>query len=109
MNVAAVPADRLLAWGRRWGISTASLVAGLATLLVFRRGLPHAHWIVGYLLLIWLLGTVMLRTGDALAASSRRSLRLVAKATEGLALDGFPDTRPLSATLRRDRGASRCR
>jgi hypothetical protein len=82
VSVAAVPADRLLAWGRRWGISTASLVAGLATLLVFRRGLPHAHWIVGYLLLIWLLVAVMLRTGDALAASSRRSLRLVAKATE---------------------------
>lgn len=82
MSVAAVPADRLLAWGRRWGISVASLVAGLATLLVFRRGLPHAHWIVGYLLLIWLLVTVMLRTGDTLAASSRRSLRLVATATE---------------------------
>ena len=77
-----MPADRLLAWGRRWGISVASLVGGLATLLVFRRGLPHAHWIVGYLLLIWLLVTVMVRTGDTLAASSRRSLRLVATATE---------------------------
>jgi len=82
VSVAALPADRLLAWGRRWGISVASLVAGLATLLVFRRGLPHAHWIVGYLLLIWLLVTITVRTGDTLAASSRRSLRLVATATE---------------------------
>ena len=82
MSVTAAPADRLLAWGRRWGISAASLVAGMATLLVFRRGLPHAHWIVGYLLLIWLLVTVMLRARDTLAASSRRSLRLVAVATE---------------------------
>jgi hypothetical protein len=33
----------------------ASLSAGLATLFVFRRGLPHVGWIIGYLLLAWLL------------------------------------------------------
>lgn len=82
MSVTAVPAGALLAWGRRWGVSVASLAAGLATLFVFRRGLPHAHWIVGYLLLLWLLVAVMIRVGDTLAASSRRSLRLVAAATE---------------------------
>jgi hypothetical protein len=81
VSVGTLPADRLLAWGRRWGISVTSLVAGVVTLLVFRRGVPHVHWIVGYLLLLWLLVTVMLRAGDALAASSRRSLRLVATAT----------------------------
>jgi hypothetical protein len=42
-------------WLRRWGISLASLVGGLLTLFVFRRELPHARWIVGYLLLLWLL------------------------------------------------------
>ena len=44
-----------LAWVRRWGISIASLALGLATLLVFRRGLPHVAWIVGYMLLLWML------------------------------------------------------
>jgi hypothetical protein len=35
------------------------------TLFVFRRELPHAHWIVGYLLLLWLLIvlTVQLKEG----------------------------------------------
>jgi Family of unknown function (DUF5924)/Protein of unknown function (DUF2914) len=40
---------------RRWGVSFASLCGGLATLFVFRRGLPHVGWIIGYLLLAWLL------------------------------------------------------
>jgi len=38
----------------RWGVSLASLALGLATLLVFRRGLPHVAWITGYVLLAWL-------------------------------------------------------
>jgi hypothetical protein len=40
---------------RRWGVSFASLSGGLAALFVFRRGLPHVGWIIGYLLLAWLL------------------------------------------------------
>lgn len=48
------PRARILAWIRRWGISVASLALGLVTLLVFRRGLPHVAWIVGYMLLLWL-------------------------------------------------------
>jgi hypothetical protein len=44
-----------LRWLRRWGISCASLAGGLLTLFVFRRGLPHVAWIIGYLLLLWLL------------------------------------------------------
>ena len=38
-----------------WGISLASLALGLCTLFVFRRGLPHVGWIVGYVLLLWLI------------------------------------------------------
>jgi hypothetical protein len=44
-----------LRWLRRWGVSFASLGGGLLTLFVFRRGLPHVAWIIGYLLLLWLL------------------------------------------------------
>ena len=53
----AAPAPRLplVGWLGGWPISIASLSMGLAALLVFRRGLPHVGWIVGYLLLLWLL------------------------------------------------------
>lgn len=53
----ATPAPRLpvVGWLGGWPISIASLALGLAALLVFRRGLPHVAWIVGYLLLLWLL------------------------------------------------------
>ena len=51
------PASRLplVGWLGGWPISIISLGLGLAALLVFRRGLPHVGWIVGYLLLLWLL------------------------------------------------------
>jgi hypothetical protein len=42
-----------LRWVETWGVSVASLAAGILILLVFRRGLPHVGWIVGYLLLLW--------------------------------------------------------
>jgi hypothetical protein len=48
-----------LAWVETWGVSVGSLGMGLATLFVFRRGLPHVGWIVGYLLLLWLLFGVL--------------------------------------------------
>jgi len=44
-----------LGWIKRWGISIFSLGLGIATLFVFRRGLPHVGWIVGYLILLVLL------------------------------------------------------
>jgi hypothetical protein len=44
---------------RRWGISIASLLAGGLTLFVFRRGVPHVGWIVGYVVGLWLLFTVL--------------------------------------------------
>jgi MFS family permease len=72
----------LVAWLWRWGISIASLVGGLLTLFVFRRGLPHVGWIVGSLLLLWLLVTVLVQARDTLQASERRAHRLVLTATE---------------------------
>jgi len=45
----------VVGWLGGWPISIVSLVLGLVALLVFRRGLPHVGWIVGYLLLLWLL------------------------------------------------------
>lgn len=72
----------LVAWLRRWGISIASLVGGVLTLFVFRRGLPHVGWIVGYLLLLWLLVAVLVQARDTLQASDKRAHRLVLTATE---------------------------
>ncbi len=72
----------LAAWLRRWGISFASLAGGLLTLLVFRRGVPTATWIVGYVLLLWLLVALLVQARDALVASDRRGHRLVVTATE---------------------------
>ena len=51
------PAPRLpvVGWLGGWPVSILSLALGLVALVVFRRGLPHVGWIVGYLLLLWLL------------------------------------------------------
>ena len=56
-------------------MSLASLAGGLVTLFVFQRGLPHVAWIIGYLLLMWLLvvmlavfgGLLVLGKGSAVA------------------------------------------
>jgi hypothetical protein len=72
----------LISWLRKWGVSFASLVGGLLTLFVFRRGLPRVAWIVGYLLLLWLLVAVLVQVRDTLAISERRTHRLVLTATE---------------------------
>ncbi|MGH7279072.1 MAG: DUF5924 family protein, partial [Candidatus Rokuibacteriota bacterium] len=60
-----------IGWIRRWGISIASLIGGLLTLFVFRRGLPNVGWIVGYLLLLWLLFAVLTQLRQALEARAR--------------------------------------
>ena len=73
---------RALAWLRRWGVSFGSLAGGVATLFVFRRGLPHVGWIVGYLLLLWLLFAVLTETRQVLEASGRRGRRLVVFAAD---------------------------
>jgi hypothetical protein len=71
-----------LAFVRVWGVSIASAVGGVLTLFVFRRGLPHVSLIVGYVLLLWTLVAVLVQARDALAASERRTHRLVLTATE---------------------------
>src|SRR2546426_445235 len=74
--------EQALAWLSRWGVSFASLGGGLLTLLVFRRGLPNVGWIVGYLLLLWLLFAVFIEMRQALAGSERKSRRLIVSAVD---------------------------
>src|SRR5216117_4274695 len=74
--------EQALAWLSRWGVSLASLGGGLLTLLVFRRGLPNVGWIVGYLLLLWLLFAVFIEMRQALAGSEQKSRRLIATAVD---------------------------
>ena len=62
----------VLDWIKRWGISIWSLVAGMLTLFVFRRGLPHVALIVGYLLLLWLLVAVLVLDRDLPAGAKVR-------------------------------------
>jgi len=63
-----------LLWIERWGLSLTSLVLGLLVLFVFRRGLPHVGWIVGYVLLLWALFAVLRELGEPLAAHGRRRI-----------------------------------
>lgn len=61
-------------WLRRtakWGVSVASLLGGAGTLFIFRRGLPHINWIVGYLILLWLLFTVITEVRQSFEARGR--------------------------------------
>jgi len=74
--------SRLVTFLRRWGISLASLVGGLLTLFVFRRGLPNVSLIVGYLLLLWLLVAVLVQVRETLEISEKRSVRFMVTATE---------------------------
>lgn len=64
-----------------WGVSIVSLALGLATLFVFRRGLPHVSWVVGYLLLLWLVLTVL---AEVRAPLEKRGRHLVVGAGEYL-------------------------
>jgi Family of unknown function (DUF5924)/Protein of unknown function (DUF2914) len=63
-----------LDWIKRWGVSVFSLGLGLATLLVFRRGLPHVGWIVGYLLLLVLLVAAVTELRQPLERRDRRRI-----------------------------------
>ncbi|MGH7368357.1 MAG: DUF5924 family protein [Candidatus Rokuibacteriota bacterium] len=58
-NTAPPPVLPVVGWLGGWPISIVSLLLGLAVLFVFRRGLPHVGWIVGYLLLLWLLSVLI--------------------------------------------------
>lgn len=56
----------------RWGISVASLASGFAALVVFRRGLPHVGWIVGYIVVLWLFFAVLTQLRERLVAQGRQ-------------------------------------
>lgn len=71
----------LLPFLRLWGVSIASFVGGLLALFVFRRDVPHVRWIVGYLLLLWLLVAVLSQVRQALET---RGHRLVVTAADYL-------------------------
>ena len=66
-----------LHWAEKWGISAGSLVLGLLTLLVFRRGIEYFPWYVGYLLLFWLAGVAFAEARHSLASRGRRLIALV--------------------------------
>lgn len=72
----------MIRWLRRWGVSIASLIGGLLTLFVFRRGLPHVGWIVGYLLLLWLLFAIGTQARQPLETSGKKAHRLVMGAVD---------------------------
>ena len=73
MEPAAEPSPRTwFQFLRRWGISLASFMGGLLTLFVFRREVTQVRWIIGYLLLLWLLFAVMAQNRQALEARGRR-------------------------------------
>ena len=71
-----------LAWLTEWGVSFASLTGGLATIFFFRRGLPHAAYLVGYLLLLWLVFALLVAIRQPLADSGRRAGRFVIHAAD---------------------------
>ena len=68
---------RWLHWAARWGLSLASLLSGIATLIIFRRGADYFPWILGYLILLWAGGVVFAHLRQALEAQGRRIARVV--------------------------------
>lgn len=64
--------ETMRAFLTRWGISVASLLGGLAALVVFRRGMPHVAWIVGYVVVLWLIFAVLTQVRERLEARGRR-------------------------------------
>ena len=71
----------IIGWLGGWPISIVSLGLGLAALLVFRRGLPHVGWIVGYLLLLWLLFVLITQLRAPLTERGRRLMLTAADYT----------------------------
>jgi len=66
-----------LAWAEKWGISAGSLVLGVLTLVLFRRGIEYFPWFVGYLVLLWLAGVACAGVRQSLAARGRRLISRV--------------------------------
>lgn len=59
-------------WVFHWGVSIVSFVSGVLALFVFRRELPHVGYLVGYVLLLWLLFAVLTQVRQALEDRGRR-------------------------------------
>jgi hypothetical protein len=55
-----------------WSVSVGSLASGVVALLVFRRGLPDASVLIGYLLLLWLVFVLLTQVRAPLEARGRR-------------------------------------
>lgn len=67
---------RWLQWAAEWGISAASLLLGIFTLMVFQRGADYFPWILGYLILLWVGGVVFARVRKALEVRDRHLIRI---------------------------------
>jgi hypothetical protein len=67
---------RWLGWTARWGLSLASLLAGIATLIVFQRGPDYFPWVLGYLLLLWVGGVLFAHFRQVLEARQHRIARV---------------------------------
>ena len=67
----------LLRWAEKWGVSIGSLVLGVLTLVVFRKGIEYFPLYVGYLLLIWLAGVALAELRISLASRGRRLIARV--------------------------------
>jgi hypothetical protein len=67
---------RWLQWAAKWGISAASLLLGIVTLAVFRRGAEYFPWILGYLILLWVGAVVFAHVRKVLELRDRRLARL---------------------------------
>ncbi len=77
------------AWLTRWGVTAVSVSLGLLTLFCFRRGLEHFPWFVGYLLLLWVAGIVLVDARQTLAVRAPRLVSLVVDYTVQSMLHGL--------------------
>jgi Family of unknown function (DUF5924)/Protein of unknown function (DUF2914) len=78
-----------LRWVRTWGISVTSLVTGLATLFLFRRGVEYFPLFIGYLLILWLTGVVFVGVRQSLANRGARALSVALDYTVQTLLHGL--------------------
>ena len=76
-------------WVRIWGISIFSILMGLITLFIFRRGIEYFPLFMGYLLLLWLVGVLWIETRKGLAARSPRVLGFLVDYTVQTLLHGL--------------------
>jgi hypothetical protein len=78
-----------LRWVRIWGVSIFSILMGLITLFIFRRGIEYFPLFMGYLLLLWLVGVLWIETRKVLAARSPHVLGFLVDYTVQTLLHGL--------------------